>query len=266
MHIHPEGFITQHIQIHILINSTSIPFPQIHHLQSHSLLIQLPHLGIGSIHNPVDTRRHNIIDRSFRGILFQIHHRHIESRILVIVRQTVVQRPFIFPPVIPHQIEARHTQHDTVLKSFQEHTHKTNRLQIRLPPLRALGAIQRNPDLIPFNFLRGSVRQFNRSRGYTADEILSHLHFIRSQMKVITEKSFRFIQRIIAVNILHIGQCGCSRGIGFRRHFRRRRIAFRAVIAFIPFQNRSLQSIEIRSPEKMVIIACRIVISILINL
>ncbi len=209
MHIHLQRFVPQYIQRYILIHGTGILFTQLQDLQCHCLLIQFTQLRISCIHHPLYSGRHHIIYRCFRRILLQIHHRHIKHRIRILHQSHLltIHNILILSPIIAHQIQTRHTQNHTVLKPFQNHPHKTDRLEITDSVNgHPTGSIYRNLDLIPLHLLRIPVGQNHGSRSDTVDEILPDFHLLRRKFQLIAEISLRLIQRIVAIDILHVRQ------------------------------------------------------------
>ena len=210
------------------------------------------------IHDTTHPRRKHIAHRLTSGIFFNIHRidrdgalgRLIGSHIGIII---------IVAPFASHQFECGKSQMGGFLKIRHKHTDKSNGGEIVDRPHSLFVVAQGDTELIPHDGRFLAVACSNGKFLFVDDIIFAHLQIFRADRDAILEVALIFIERVVLVDIFHIGHTSCRLierigSIGLRK-----RIALGAIVMLIALKNRLVLLIEIVAAIEVIIVATGVV-------
>ncbi len=117
---HLEAFVVAKILLCVAVDPTGITRLEVCDLKRQRLFVELGNLRLSRIHYACHTGRKNVVDRFSVGILFDIHHRHIEVSFSRCV-STGVEVEIVGAPFASHQFEGGETQVGDLLEPGHEY-------------------------------------------------------------------------------------------------------------------------------------------------
>ncbi len=142
---------------------------------------------------------------------------------------------------------------------MQIHSHKPDRPEISDISKNFIGVADRNFELIPFHRANLIVFQLHIALFDIGNIVAAHLHVLFPDFHPVLIIALVFVQRIVIVDVFHIGNRGSGNRISFRRHFGGRGIAIRAVKVFVALQNSNLVPVKFRTSVIPEIVRRRVV-------
>ena len=135
----------------------------------------------------------------------------------------------------------------------QEHTHETDARQVDGALLAGV-LRQRDAELVPLHRLATAIAQGDCGLTDVRDEVLAHLHVLRTDAHLVLQVALILVQRIVLVDVLNV-RIGLIRGIiALRLLVAVWRVALWHVDTLVTLQDRSLAIVQIRASEVVVVV------------
>ena len=161
---------------------------------------------------------------------------------------------FVTTPFAPHKVERTETQNDGTLKACEKHTHETDARKVGDRTESLFVFANGDAELIPSNVFVGAIAQRGRCFALVYNEVAAHHHVLWAQRYVVLVVFFVFVERIVLVDVFHIGRRLVRRVVAFAALIAVGRVALGVVYAFVSLQDGQFGTVVIRAAEVVVVV------------
>ena len=148
-------------------------------------------------------------------------------------------------PFSTYQVKRTETQENRALELSQEHTHETDTGEVANATYTLVILVKGNAELIPFHRLTSTVTEGNTCLTYIRNVVSAHLHVLWSDADPILVVPLVFIQGVVLVDILYIGEGLIARIEAFRLLFTVRRVTLWQVDTLVTVEDGGLSRIQV---------------------
>ncbi len=252
---HLQTAVLAHIHRQIFVHSARIALCQIVHAQHHRLFVLLGQLRLTWVGFTRNARRQHIIDRLFFVVLFDADRRHIERAFGSGRIGWVVERFGVSAPFAAHQFERTKTQEHRFVETVHKDTHEAHRFEIANGADFLFVVANRNFELIPRHAFALAVFEFDIGNHLVGDEVGTDHHGRWGQFHAVLVVFFVFVQRVVLIDVLHIGHsCGRCR-VTFAAVVGRWRVAFGTAVVLVTVENGAFLRVVVRTAIVVEIVA-----------
>ena len=208
MDIHLHMLIPAQIQVRLVIYGPRLVRLQSRNLQTHCLLVVLSQLRLRGVQHTRDARRHGIVHRHAVAVLLDVHrcHHHATAHLRSLVHRREY-RLVVAAPCAADKLHCSQTHDHRFAESRHVDTHEAQRGEVAYASHHLLVAVDGHAELIPVHRLRIAVAQLRAVSTHVRDVVTSHGHVLRAQRYAVFEVFLIFIQRVVLVDVLHVGCC-----------------------------------------------------------
>ena len=216
------------------------------------------HLARTAVDDARHTRRQHIVDRFARGVLLDVDRvdRHAARGGLVAAHVQVV---VVVAPLAAHQFEGGEAQVGRLAEARHEHTHKADGREVVDRADALLILAQGDGELIPRGALLGAVAHGADKHLLIGDITAAHLERVGVDGNAILEVALILVERVVLVDILHIGHRAGALIETVAGVLGAERVALGAVVVFVTLENRLALSVEVVAAIEVVVVATRVV-------
>ena len=241
-----EVLVAAEVELRVFIYRTRIATGEVLHGQREGLLIVFKHLFLSGFDATADARRKHVVHWSFLVVFLKVHRTyHHFARLST--ESSGVERLFVVAPFSAHQVECRQTQHDRLVKPRHEHAHEADGREIVDTSVATFVLFDGDAEEIPLRFGRLAISSLCIDGATIYDVVLSHLHGIRTDLHTILIEFLVFVERIVLIDVLHIGSNLVGSGIAFGRSIGSYRVTIGVVDKLVAIEDAHAAFIKVRS-------------------
>ena len=215
------------------------------------MLVVFKHLLLSGFDAAADARRKHVVYWSFLVVFLKVHRTHHHFARLS-TESCGVERLFVVAPFSAYKIERGQTKDDRLVKSSHEHAHETDGREIVDASVATFVLLDGDAEEIPLRFGRLTISSFRIDGAAVYDVVLSHLHRIRTYLHTILIELFIFVERVVLIDVFHIGRGLVSCGIAFGRSFSCYRVTIGIVDKFVAIEDARAAFVPITSAKIVV--------------
>ena len=260
---HLQPLILAQVVVQVLIDGLRLALAQVPHRQTEGLLVVLHQLRLVGVGGTADARRQGVGHGLTVGILLDVDGTHLHrTRLGTSGRQKAL---LVLAPLATHQVETTEAQHDGLLETSEVHTHETDAGEVVdvAHPLLTLG--QGDAELIPAHGQRVAVAQLHvavaavGNVGVGGHAVVVGLQVVVTDADTVLEVAFILVQRVVLVDVLHVGAHLVRGIVRLRTVIGIGRVALRVVDALVAVQDAGLGIVEVRAAIVVVVVTGRVV-------
>ena len=252
---HLQPLVLAQVECRVFIDCLRFAGRQIGHPHIQRLLVALHQLRLCGVELPRDAWRQHVVDGRLVAVLFYVHRTYGELTCLCGIFQVLL----IHTPLSTNKVERCKAQHNGVLEAGEEHTHETDGGEVGDASLATFILREWYAELVPRHSARFAVAQRGVCLAFIHNKVSSHHHIFRAHRHAILIVFLIFVERVVLVDIFHIGH-GLVRGVvSFRARLVVGRVALRIVDVLVSAHDRGLHLVEVCSAEIVIVVACGVV-------
>ena len=141
-----------------------------------------------------------------------------------------------------------------MFETREKHAHETNTGEIGNTAKSPLILCYGNAELISSDIFARAITQRSRRFPLIYDKVSAHHHVCRAKRDVILIVFLIFVERVILIDIFHIGRRFVRRIIALAARIAIGRIALRVINVLIAVQNGDGRAVVVRAAEIMIVI------------
>ena len=161
-------------------------------------------------------------------------------------------------PFTTHQVEASEAQHDGTLELRHEHAHETDAREIADATLTFLVLLDGDAELVPLHGGGVTIAQAHAAVTDIHDVIASDGEVLRAYADVILEVAFVLIQRVVLIDVLHVGRRLIAGVVALVVRVVVRRVALWHVDALVALKDGGTLLVEVTATIVMVVVVGRV--------
>ena len=250
MHEHLHVLILAQVEGGVAIDGLRLAGRQVLHHHVHGLLVGLGQLRLRGVGDAGDARRQHIVDGALVVVLLDVDGADLQRAAVRARGKWLV----VGAPLATHQVEAGKAQHDGLLELGEEHTHEANAGEVGDVALAAGVLVQGYAELIPLHDVVGAVAQHHAGLADIGDEVLALHHVLRTDAHLVFEIALILVQRVVLVDVLHVGVGLVAGVIALGLLVAVGRVALRHVDALVSLQDVGVALVEVAAAEVVVVV------------
>ena len=223
-----------------------------HHVEG--LLVGLGELGLRGVGDARDARRQHVVDGAFVVVFLNIDGTDLQRTAVGAGGQGLV----VDAPLATHQFEGTEAQHDGALELSKEHAHEADAGKVGDATFATGVLRQGDAELIPLHRLMAAVAQRDTGLADVGDEVLSQLHVLRTDAHLILEVTLILVQRVVLVDVLHVGIGLVGGVVALRLLLAVGGVALRHVDALVSLQDVGAPLVQVGAAEVVVVVVGRV--------
>ena len=259
---HLQALVLTQVEVGVLVDALRLTLSQVAHRQTEGLLVVLDELRLRGVSGTVDARRQGIGHGLAVGILLDVdgthHHR---SRLGTGSR---LQTLLVLAPFAAHQVERAEAQHDRFLETGEVHTYETDGGEVVDSADLVPAFSQRDAELVPADGGGVAVAQLHPTVAAVGDvavgqgAVVVSLQDVVADMYLVLEVALILVERIVLVDILHVGTRLVRRVVRLRAVVGVGGVALRVVDALIAVEDTGLGVVEVGAAVVVVVVTGRV--------
>ena len=260
MYEHLQATVAAEVEVGVLIDGLRLVLRQVLHRQAERLLIILGELGLRWVGGTADARGQHVGHGLALGVLLDVDGTHLEHARLCAGRG--LQVLLILAPFAAHEVERSEAQHDGLLESGEEHAHEADGGEVVDGSHLLLILGERYAILIPTDGERVAVAQLGIIVTMVDDVGVFRLHAAVVGLQLVVADgdailivALILVERIVLVDVLHVGAGLVAAVVAFGLVVGRRRVALRVIDALVAVHDGAPLTVEVGAAEVVVVVA-----------
>ena len=198
---HLYALVLAQVEGGVLIHCLRLARIHVLYHETQSLLVVLHELCLRWVLTTSDAWRQDVVDWLLLGILLDTHGTRLQGSAIGSAERLVVGTPGA-----THEVERTEAHDDRLLEVGEEHAHEADAGEVvDIAHLRLI-LIHWDAELVPRHGLLVAVRQARGVFSLVHDIVLAHHEVLRAHAHVVLEVLLILIERIVLVDVLHVGR------------------------------------------------------------
>ncbi len=251
---HLQALVGAQVEACVAIHAAGVAGLQALHLHLHRLLVELRDLRLARVDDAAHARRQHVVHRLAARVLLDVHRVDVDGAVGRSVAAQV-QVIVVVAPLAAHQLEGGEAQVGGLLEAGHEHAHEANGGEVVDRAHLFLIVAQGNVELIPRDLLLLAVAGGHLGGLLVDYVVFAHLEVGRANRHAILEIALILVERVVLVDVFHIGHAARRLVEAVCGVVGRERVAVGAVVVLVAVEDRHLLLVEVIAAVKVVAVA-----------
>ncbi len=258
MHPHLHAAVVAQVELGVAVHAAGIAGVEAEHFQRHRLFVQLRDLALTGVGDACHAWGKHIVHRLAVGIFLDVDNADIQlplgGSVAAAVEIEVVGAPFA-----AHKLQGCEAQVRGLLEAGHEYAGEAYGGEVADGAHDFFEIAKRNLELIPFGLGVGAVAGRHHRHLLVGDVVLAYHQVFGTDGNPVLEITLVFVECVVLVDVLHVGSRAAALVQWVGGVFRRQRVAFHAVVAFVAFEDAQPLFVVVVAAVEVVVVAGRVV-------